>query len=857
MKLRKVLLLMSAVAFCVYGEDYTFRPGQKDIPPVFGYAGQEEHAYRLEITPGYRDETQPMTVALEGVKQVTCLDILANVLDLQAKQDGEALRIEVPAKVALLALETEVPPQRVTASFTPLATPLPPVRIQQAVIRPPVGKRETPRDICDLQENSARLDNGVLRLGFSWTDGHLQVTELFSYNTACNLLAVPDQFRLFIVRLGDKDYDIANTTVKSVVKDGAGLCATFELPGVDLLAVWRVRNEGQELKTSLEVVNNGEELRQIKVVHPCLDGLRISDHEEDDFYLCPTEGGIISSVPCWRREAYGYGFGYCVIGLLDVFSPAKGGGLYLRHDDPTGEYKHFNIRKGRFYARGDEELRLWPILGRIDLKMHYGTSLHAIPGTSLAIDYIERDCLKGTPVQYPAAALGGHPGDWHRAMEIYADWSNTTWPRHSQLSPIAGCWSGAGGAGTAEPLGEFYKVNHPDPIPADITEINGYWTLYEKGSWGEELTEKTHWSFIDPADGKRKVAYQIGDYGRRGYNPQWGGLPALQEFIKKIQKRMPLVLYTAPRICHSNALLAEEHLPEWCIINPQWHFRERYAHQLAPTEPKDLVFNFHAYRLCLENPDCQQWLVDNLVRLVKETGASGIRMDELGSSGEICLSTLHSHVATYRRGHNNHLQAATTMARELRRRLDQELGRDKLLLTEFIGTDMFNATQDGALSWLVATNDYTVNPAPIQLYRFYFPSCKIFEVDEFKPGAGKRKDWRYWLWNGEGCYNSHWYPREVLDLLHENNDAMGYGMATPLIPTLNPYILVNRFEAANGKTVWTVLNTARKTFRGAILPAERERKYEEILFHRGVETKDGQLYTTIHPSEVLVIRARP
>jgi hypothetical protein len=86
---------------------------------------------------------------------------------------------------------------------------------------------------------------------------------------------------------------------------------------------------------------------------------------------------------------------------------------------------------------------------------------------------------------------------------------------------------------------------------------------------------------------------------------------------------------------------------------------------------------------------------------------------------------------------------------------------------------------------------------------------------------------------------------------------MGYGKATPLIPTLNPYILVNRFEAANGKTIWTVLNTARQTFRGAILPAETERKYEEILFHRGVETKDGQLYTTIHPSEVLVIRTKP
>ena len=168
---------------------------------------------------------------------------------------------------------------------------------------------------------------------------------------------------------------------------------------------------------------------------------------------------------------------------------------------------------------------------------------------------------------------------------------------------------------------------------------------------------------------------------------------------------------------------------------------------------------------------------------------------------------------------------------------------------------MFNATQDGALSWLTATNDYTVNPAPIQLYRFYFPACKIFEVDETNPGAKKRKDWRYWLWNGVGAYNSGWYPREILTLLHENNDALGFGKATPLIPTLDPYILINRFEAENGKTVWTVLNTARQTFHGAIMAAKPGADYEEILSRRGVEVRDGKVVTTIHPGEVLVLRS--
>ena len=837
-------------------KEFSFTPGAPGTPHgVFGYARQEEQAFRTEITPGFRDNSLPMTVTLEGVKMVRCLDILGSELALRRKQEGGALTVFVPAKVELLALETAAAPKRVRARFTPLKTPLPPVRLQQAVMAPPAGKRQALCDIRKIEGRSALLDNGALRLKFSWDKGLLRIDEIFARDTGVNLVSRPDRFRLFIVRIGEKDFDASNCPVKAAEPEGKGIRTLFELPGTKLAAVWRIRNEGREFISSLEVVNNGASPVKVKVVHPCMDALKISAAPEDDFYLCPTEGGLIAKAPCWRREAYGYGFGYCVFGLLDLFSPEKGGGFYLRADDPTGLYKHFNLRKSGKPGKGDEELRLWPIMGRLDLTMHYGRSLLDLPGTSFAIDYLERECAPGETVRFPAAAMGGHPGDWHRAMEIYAAWSHKTWRRHAPLSPIAGCWSCAAGAGTGEPLGAFYKVNHPAPIPADLTEINGYWTVYEKGIWGEKLTEKTHLTFIDPADGKRKLAYIIGDYGRRGYNPQWGGLPALREFIRGIRNRMPLILYAAPRICHSETLLAKEHMPEWCIINPNWHFRKRYAHPLAPTTPKDMVFNFGAYRLCLENPACQQWLEDTIIRVLKETGASGIRLDEFGSSGEICLSTMHKHVPTYRKGHNNHLQAISAMTRRLRERMDREVGKDTLLLTEFIGSDMFNATQDGALSWLTATNDYTVNPAPIQLYRFYFPACKIFEVDEFKPGAAKRKDWRYWLWNGEGAYNSGWYPREILKLLHENNDALGFGKATPLIPTLAPYILINRFEAENGKTVWTVLNTDRKTFHGAIMTAEPGRKYEEILFRRGVETKDGKVITTIHPSEVLVLRS--
>ena len=824
--------------------------------PIFGYFRQEENAYRFEITPGYRDLGKPMTLLLEGADKARCFDTRNNKIEPPQKSVGGALLITVPPKTELAAVETPTAPRSVTARLTRLADSVRPVRVQQAVMQPPKGAALPVRDICRISGKNAEVDNGTLRMKMNWTSGHLRITELYSYIAQTDLLTDPAKVRLFIVRIGDKDFDIANSPLQSAeVKEGK-LTLTFAIPGSDMLAVCRIGNAGEEIVSSLDVINNGKTLRNIKVVHPTLEGLKLSAKPEDDFYLCPTEGGLIANAPCWRREGYGYGGGYCLFAIMDIFSPECGSGFYMRANDPAGEYKHLNFRKGgKITVKGDQELRLWPIMGRLDLPMHYGTSLRDFPGTGLAIDYIERECAPGEKMRYPEAALGAHPGDWHRAMEIYAAWSHKTWPRHHRLSPLANIWNAPGGYGTAQPLVDAYKNPNYPGSRADMTEINGYWTVCEKNSWGAPITGKKGWIFKDPVTGKLVRSYNRGDYGAEGYNPQWGGLPALQEFIRRVRTRMPVMLYTVPRICDSETKLAREHMPQWCAINPVWHFRKKNADPRAPKTPENLIFHYNAYRVCMENPEYQKWLVENLVRVVKETGASGIRLDEFGSPGEICLSTLHPHVPTYRRRHNNHLQAISAMMRDLRAAMTREVGPDVIITSEFIGHDMYNAPQDGALNWLVASNNYAVNPAPINLFRFYFPGCKVFEIDEFRPGAAKRQDWRYWLWNAVGVYNSGLYPVKPHKILRENTDAMGSGKATPLIPSCAPYILINRFESKE-KTIWTVLNSDRHTYCGAIMPASDGRHYEELLENRKLTLRDGKLFTTIRPGEVLVIRSK-
>lgn len=841
-----VPLVLSAAQAVLFPES-----GKVSGSKFFGYARIEENGkFRAEMIPGIRNEKKAFTVRMTGVTDAVSYDGSGKeIIPEKEAENSGSVELKFPADVRFAALECSRMPEKLEAEFVPAEIPVEAVRVQQVKMKPPRGKKLPVQQVYRIKDKQATLDNGALRLTFSWQK-KFQLKSIYSYEAKKNLVSDPDKMRFFVIRINDKDYDIQNCRFQSYKKLNDGIRFVFAVPDNQLTAVLEIRSAGYEFICNLRLLSSTDKVVKFKTVFPCLDGLKLSANTAGDYYLFPSHGGLISNAPCYRREPYGYGS--CLFQISDIFSPECGAGFYLRAADPTGLYKHFVIRKSGKTDKRDIALKNWPIGGRINLSMQYFNALRDVPGTTLAIDYIERECRKGKPVVYPSAAIGAHAGDWKKAMEIYAKWSHSVWPRRKEASPVAAVWNLQAGMGASEPLIKYYKSKFP--ARSDMLEINGYWDVANKNSWGAPLTEAKGWIFKDPATGKLAISFNRGDYD--GYNPQWGGLPALREFIAGLKSQGKLVtLYTVPMIGHSETKLAKKYCPQWSIINPDWHFRNKYKdNPLIPKDPPGLLIHYNAYRMCMENPEYADWVVKNLVRLVKETGADGFRMDEFGICGEICLSEMHKHWSGYRKGHPGHQQAVAIMLRQLRNEMDKEVGKEKILMTEFIGSDMLNAPVDGALSWQVTTNDFIANPAPVNLFRFYFPSCKIFEIDEAKKGAASREEWRYWLWNGVGVYNSGQYPAKVWQLLHDNNDAFAFGKAHALVESLDKYIMINRFDAENGKKIYTLLNVSPNTFYGGAMAAESDKEYQELLDNIPLVVKDGKIFLTLRPGKVAVIR---
>ena len=74
---------------------------------------------------------------------------------------------------------------------------------------------------------------------------------------------------------------------------------------------------------------------------------------------------------------------------------------------------------------------------------------------------------------------------------------------------------------------------------------------------------------------------------------------------------------------------------------------------------------------------------------------------------------------------------------------------------------------------------------------------------------------------------------------------------------MNKYILINRFDADNGKKIYTLLNVSPNTFYGEVMAAVNGKEYQELLYDIPLRVKDGKIFLTLRPGKVAVIREVP
>ena len=659
--------------------------------------------------------------------------------------------------------------------------------------------------------------------------------------------------RLFRIKVGGKILDAANMPVRQITPVKNGFRAELADEASGLTVLYAVRADSDELRFDCEIVNRGRNALDFMPAVPHVAGITLSEKPESDYYLFPHGGGTIANVAGDLRSVYGTDG--CWWQMIDLFSPERGAGIYLRVDDPKAIYKGFALRKGVLSLPGCS-LRHSSIPGR-DPLIQFTDALEKRDGIGITVDYQQFTRQPGKNLVLPSACLGTHPGNWKNAMPRYVAWSKKTWPPRPANPKLKKVWTGHGGIGHTAGTAGFstgYLKNWPNRQQQSI-EQDSYWTLSTKGPFGvsREEYEKVCKSlnrkpggWIDPVTGKWLYPWNRGDYD--GYNPDWGGLPAFRKYIDFIKSSgRVFTLYTDPVIACHNTKNGPELARKYGVINPDWR-----DHSALPgiTPKPPVVTAYSSYVLDINAEGYPEWITRTMVRLIRDTQADGIRFDEYGHRGYICLSKDHKHLFG-EFGQNCWLDAVCHSI-ELTRREFDKIDPGLIIKTEFPGHDRMASLLDGALSYNICRRIGTLAPLPLNLFRMYFPECKLFEFN----ARGPKDYWEYAMWNGIATCPPI-YPWRYLKVLNKYADIFSGDMES-LVPSLAQYVYINRFsEPGKPANIYTLFNMTGKDFRGAVLPAKQGFHYVDLFTEKLLVPTDGKIALAMPEAKLGVIGEFP
>ncbi len=811
----------------------SWKPPQEPDDPFawIAYSGREGKTFRLEPRADAHDPVRPTTASVfftGNPPAVRWLDLEEKSLPAEAPviRDGTLKLTLPPMRRQIGTLEVSTPDgsdvSKISVDFDRPATETKPVVDMRPEISPQRGSRRKVTPVCCVDGDLATLDNGGLKAVFQLRPT-LTLQELHLAELDRNILVRPQKTHLFRIQVGDKAYGCHDATVISVEPAEQGFTSTLLLEEPKLQVTFTARIDADELRLAMEVTNTGPAPAQFHLAFPHLAGLELSDNPADDYYLFPWGGGVIADVNTTLRTAYGENTSWWQ--MIDVFSPPRGGGLYLRSDDPAGLFKCPALRKG-LSVHGDYALDETG-RGHLAPEMMWHTALEPDPGLGLTFDFLRRTRAPGESFSPPDGCLGSHAGDWRAAMRAYADWSHRTWPPRPYPSKLTDRWHITAPGWGQSPLFKdgAYRTDYLIPRH-DVAEMMSWWTWSELGPWGtpmdrlkEELGEalynryKAYW-VREPVTGKLMYPINRGDYD--GYMPQWGGLPALRKHIERVRQAGILpMFYTDPILACANSKLGGRYGPTYGIINPLW--RDTYN---TGKTPPGYVGSYGSYNMCLDTEWYSVWLAQEIARVCRETGIDGLRLDEFGHRGYVCQSDKHEHVFA-ESGHNAWLQALSKSVRQIHAAMD-EVRPGLVLTTEFPGHDQMAAALEGAIVYDVRRVS-PVRPTPVNLFRFYFPHCKVFEID--RPARPEGRDWM--LFSAVGAFSA-FYPDAQHALLKEHTDVFERLDNEPLVPTLVERVYANRFGPADNR-IFTIHNATGHTVDQPILAADPTSHFVDLL----------------------------
>ena len=791
----------------------TWQPQQKrrdDPQGLILYAGSHGDATRVEWDPLRFDKLAPIAVVVE-TDGTAAFDFqwlndrgeaVAPPIKARGPRFETTLSPPLPIRPSGIQLTKGIPLRAVTLRASRDYHPLP-RRVDMAPhIAKPRGAPVPRKPSCRIAAGTVVLANATLRCEFDTSGGKLRLASLYNELAAAEMVRRHAASALFLIEVADKRYagsrDFECAKVARL-RGRRGFVATLTHDGIGLeadLAVWI----DDALRMALSVRNFAYEPVDFKVAFPHLSGLAISDTPADDYYFYPMGGGIMSDAPALIRK--GYGDHQAIYQVMDIYSPTRGAGLLVRCTDDDGRYKVLALRKhvpGKSEANADR-----PSCPTAD-EFKWTNCLPQIPGIGLAYEYLRRTRKPGEAFEPKPVAIEAHPGDWHEAMRRYADWAHRVWkfrPTPSRLTPVINMVAAGWGKSPLYRDGKYrtdFVKRHTDCI-----ELMSWWEWSPLGHWRTpfdklkdvigEAKHKRWQPYIlpDPMTGQLMLNNQPGDYD--GYNRRWGGLPALRQAIRTYREMGALVtLYTDPIRCDDNTKMGQKHGLRWGVVNAKGKY----------------VTNYEVWNMCHDVAEYRQWVADTMGRVMRETGADGIRLDEYGHRGFACFNRMHAH--TFAEWGCTEWQRCIAETTKLVREAMDEAKPGSVLTTEHPGYDYLLQFKEGCITYDLTGQASPLRPLECNLQRFHFPECKPYELDH--RGADPKHHKRFW--NAVASFGRY-YPTNMYNILRENADALDSPDTTPLIPTLASRVYANRFRG-EGKTFYTLYNATGHTFAGAAL----------------------------------------
>lgn len=382
----------------------------------------------------------------------------------------------------------------------------------------------------------------------------------------------------------------------------------------------------------LAIINQTKVQRQVMVSFPHLEGVRLGPDPGKNLATAMDQAGVV--VPAWERPGGVLGEGNQMsMQWHAVWDPVTGSALGMIIMDP-------DVRPKRL------------ILKEPSIEVNYFPPFILAPGQSVAL---------------PPVRVLVYRGDWRPAARAYRHWFEHAfasvrppeWFRRSD--GCTGRHFKKGGAGIKPDYGgqfaleSFRDLRHAHlQAPMDNSE----YAFYSRGS----MLHGVH------TDGDNVVREDM------------GGPEAMREGIAGVHRLgLHATLYIEGYIVHRESELAKSgRARRWSVMHRDGSLDGPYTKQ-------------GFYHMC---PGCIGWqdhLVETVSRLLKETGADGVRLDSLGFYYLPCYNPAHNHETPF--GYNDWIKQLLAKVRKAA----LEVNPQALLTTEG-PADWFGQWFHGALT---------------------------------------------------------------------------------------------------------------------------------------------------------------